>query len=212
MLLILLALLSVVPVQEKEAPDLTKNWEGGPAAFNPKDKDFAPTVKVEKDKITIRNRGIVVSKAEMPETGAVSLSATWMWTEGEENGSYDDHPCFVLRTSGMQKGRPFEAADGFVIRILPNLKKIQIEDTTKAEPLKEYIAGEVFRRKQAYVIKIVDLGEKLEVYVDGGDKPIMECDVPKRTAGTKIAMYNREPVSNWIHELVLTDVIVTSKK
>jgi hypothetical protein len=190
-------------------------FESGTSPFKVRDeaKQFAPTAVVRDDAITLRNRGVAVSKADYPAGATVSFS--WKWTEGDLEKKYPDHLCVVVLTDGVLREKwSHEIAKGVLVRFNPGSGAVQVEGWLADKNESEQLAskdGFTFEKGKEYAVKIAYTPAKVVVTVDGGG-PI-EAAVPEkfRMGGKKICFYNREPVAGIVKESVLTKLSAEKK-
>ncbi len=157
---------------------------------------------VKEGVLTLQNRGAARLKDERPD--GATLSFTWKWTEGQEEGKYHDHLIVAFFSSGKQAEKwPHEAVDGMLVRLNPGGGSVAIESRSEGkDPVSlAFKDGFVFEKGKAYAVRIVCSKENATVSVDG--KEVAVATLPAEKAGKIIFFYNREPVAAIVKESVL---------
>jgi hypothetical protein len=187
---------------------------GADPAFTPGEPFVLPIDPVanvlDDGSIVLRNRGVVVSKAEYADGATISF--VWKWTEGNLEAKYPDHLCAVVLTDGvLRKKWSHEIAKGVVVRFNPGSGGVTIEGWLADKNEGESLAskdGFTFEKGKEYAVKITYTPTKVVVTVDG-EVPI-EAIVPEkfRAGGKNVCFYNREPVAGIVKSSTLTKVTV----
>ncbi len=200
-LMTLVTALFVGQVDKKQ--DLNKMWKEGPA-FETMFKKLPPTAKIKDDMVTLKNRGLLLSKAEYKN--GFRLSFTWQWVEGE--GSYPDILAVALKTDGAQRAWPGEIDNGIVVRFGPRRTAIEHwksgEDGDPNPETKDFAA----EKNTTYKIVIEEKDGDVSVTIN-------DVQLRRRIEGVKnyrIAIFNREPTAMTLHESWIQDLRLTPKK
>jgi len=168
---------------------------------------LAPYVHITDECVTLRNRGILVSKKMYDE---VAISFTWKWTEGDEAGKYQDHLCVVFGTDGEQRPAwSHEIDHGTLVRLNPGSGGITVELwQTAAREARQLGSkdGFTFARGMEYDVRMVVKDGKLTVFVDGTEA--VTVDLPKEYQRGRVAIYDRESVAGVVKESQLTKLAI----
>lgn len=171
-------------------------WKAGPPAFKVKEglEKFAPVVKIEGDKILIRNRGLLVS--EKQHKAGATLEFTSKWTQGKDEGFYQDVMTVVFKTTGEQRAKwSHEISDGIAVRFAAHGKTVSVEHFKVGEQSPVLLARAQFvsERGKEQTIKISEDQSVISIHVD--EKEVLFCKIPILDGPAYIALYNREPVA-----------------
>lgn len=188
--------------EAEEKEKLKKRWETRKPPFNapPGYEVLNPDVVFNKDNsATLHNRGLLLSKQELPKGGTVKF--TWTWTGGDI-GEYQDHLSVVLRTNGTQRGKwPCEIETGIVVAFNPTGDFIYVSQYDKEKPLPPNKIGRKdgvkIEKDKQYDVAVTDNGDSISVKF--GDtsfttKKTEDTFLPVETGHWNAAIYNREPV------------------
>lgn len=162
------------------------------------------------DQVTLRNRGTLLSRRRFPS--GVTVACDWKWTTGDEKGNYHDQLAIVLATDGRQRAWSHEVYDGVLIRFNPSARSVGLErwvDGRDDAPFATTAKNIEFTRDRTYHIRIVDNGRTITVFLD--ESEVLTADIADRSA-SRVAIYNREPVSGDPKESVLTDLTIVEPK
>lgn len=186
-------------------------WEAGPPAIKVGDAEVDSRAVIEKDSITLRNRGIAVSKKSFPK--GATFQCFWKCTEGGDSGSSDaDVLAVVFRTDGAQRERPYEIREGLVVKFQAHARRISLEhwkDGVKSPDILAEVNDIEMKKGVDHKIKIVDHAGKVDVYFEDFSTPILTKEYPKDLLRSdRVAAYNREPMGG-LKVAVLSDVKIS---
>jgi len=197
---ILLACLLLAQKEQKQ--DLKKVWKAG-KPFETMFKKLPPTVKFEDESVTLKNRGLLLSKKEHKK--GLRLSFTWEWVEGE--GNYPDILVVALKTDGKQREWPGEIDHGIVVRFSPGRTAIE---RWKSGEDSEVIAFKAVTIKKETQYKIVIEEKNGDVTVTIDDERLTaRVEGGKKSRG---AIFNREPVAQVLHVSRIMNLRLVPKK
>ena len=199
---LILMLLVVVAAESKAAAYARNDWKVGELV--------APgsAAMINGRTITLRNRGIVLSKKEFPR--GCYMSFQWKWTKGREAGAYQDVLAIAFHTDGELNKWPHEVLKGLVVRFEAHGKDIQIaymKEGTDARPQSRK-SDVPIERDTWYEVTIVCGREQIAVYFgDDHSKPILRAPMPSDLGEDHlVAIYNREIVAAVVKESILKEV------
>lgn len=186
-------------------------WKAGEPAVKAKVETLRSTAKLDKDSVVLRNRGIIVTTDEYENA---DLSLTWKWEGGKEEGALQDVLAIVLLTDGVQRPWSHEIRNGVAIQFAAPDSKVfvrrYISDQHSPVLLAEK-ADIAFEKNKEYKLRVRFEKGKVEVFVGGGQKPLVTADIPPITNG-RLAVYNREPVSGVVQQSTVTNLDLSGTK
>lgn len=210
----LLMLLVMMAGGDKKVEGFPKDWE--PVLHSSKFKgkpELDAQVRLEKDRIVLRNRGMIVSKKEFPkDKGKIVVSFTCKWNKGD--GAYQDDLAIILRTSAEQRQQwSHEVLNGLLVRLNLTAGEVQVVQVQGKNHELVGQSGHMFKNNVEYKVRIIDDGQRLQIFIDDGKEPVFDKNAPPHdTDGKKIALYDREPVGGVEHEVIITGLKVEVKK
>ncbi|TSC98924.1 MAG: hypothetical protein Greene101449_774 [Candidatus Peregrinibacteria bacterium Greene1014_49] len=188
---------------------VAEDWRALPPAFQTEFRRLLPDVGFDlaKDKVTLRNRGGVLS---VQETEDFSLSFTWR----QKGGKDGDVLTVAYATDGNRSGsdRSFEVRKAIAIAFQAHAGEITIHRRDESQEKKEDrnigLGGVPFKfeRDKDYAVKITSSGRSIHIEIDG--KTVLKGQVPLDFEPKKghILVYNREPYAGMVQETTLSSL------
>lgn len=199
---------------QEQVQGLPVQWEAGKSLVgtdkikipdDPRYEEYLPICKVSESSIVLANRGIAVTKIDLPRL-PVSLEFDWTWVDGRQHEDYHDALAVVLWTSGRQKKEwAHEIEDGLAIKFMAHQDRVVVHHYTSGERSPKDVA-EAQIKLEKYVphrVRIYFTRGKLKVLV--GKKEVIDAAAPE-TEGERFAIYNREPVASARHVSIVSNL------
>jgi hypothetical protein len=166
-------------------------WKKGPPGYKTTKAELDPDVEITKEKVTLTNRGIAISKEEFSK--GFELSLVWTWKKGADKQSYQDVLTIGIRTDGKQRKYPSELEDGVIVRFAGHAKTLAVEVRKKGQVSSDPIAHIPIEceRNTPYPIKILEKPGQVVIYYKDLTKPALTVTIPV-PAGKNVTLDNRE--------------------
>lgn len=205
----------LTPAFASQDSPLQKLWEKGEPAYKTTQKEFDSDVVLKGTVVTLRNRGMVVSKDDYPN----GFTLTCKWTiRGGDGASYSDVLAIGFHSDGTQAAnRPHELGHGVAVKLQAHAALVTIErhrdGSNKPERHVVKSMPRVSKNTTHDVKIVVDKTHYLEVYLDGKKIADLSVGDPSREKGkARIAIYNREPGGGGPQESLLENLVLEPAK
>ena len=172
----------------------------------------ASQVTLVQGKLSLRNRGYLVTRQEY--SANVRICLKWMWQPIQSDfpsdvGVYADHLAIALHTTGKPHAQwAYDIVDGLVVKFYAGINEVEIIDSFRHERLG--IARNIALLQWAWhELCVEDAGTEIRVYCNSA-QPILQVPITNKPHAKlhKIAIYNREPVAMVVKESLIDDLIV----
>jgi hypothetical protein len=166
-----------------------------------------PSTRAEHGYLRLNNRGSVVTTREFP--GPVEIGFDWRWIELNGHISYRDTLTVAVHTSGRHAAtHPYRVLDGLEVSIEAHAGHVGIASPTDPDFGEATPQGSLpMPDGKWHHVRILDDGASITIYLSGPEidpkydgKPVFTAKYEGTFAKHHIAIYNREPVAESIHE------------
>jgi hypothetical protein len=174
-----------------------------------------PGVRAVEGHLRLRNRGSVVTRQEFD--CPIEVEFDWRWRDHAEDPLYAEVLVVGLRTSGAHmSGHSFQLLDGVFV----HLSTLGACVSVSARPGPVFEAdspegGVPMPADAWHHVRITDDGATVRVYLSGpridrryATTPVIAATPPGHFAGRRVAIHNRELVSNATHESHIDNVVI----